>query len=329
MTESESPTTSESLTTTVADLQEAVTSEARKAIQGQQEVLELMLVSLLSRGHVLLEGVPGIAKTLLAKTLATIVGADFKRIQFTPDLMPSDITGTNVFDVSASRFELRRGPVFTHILLADEINRTPPKTQAALLQAMEERFVTIDGADHLLTDPFFVVATQNPIEYEGTYPLPEAQLDRFLMKVLVHYPSDQEEMAVLRQAHQGFDSHDLEAAGVRAVVTPAALSGCVAAIERVHVHDAVLDYILRVVRGSRQAHGVVLGGSPRAELALLRCGKTLAALRGRDYVIPDDIKELALPVLRHRLLLRPEAELEGLSPDRVVENLLAATPVPR
>src|SRR5919202_4514321 len=183
----------ESTITTVAELQEAVTGEARKAIQGQQGVLELMLICLLSRGHVLLEGVPGIAKTLLAKTLAAIVGAEFKRIQFTPDLMPSDITGTNVFDVNAGRFELRRGPVFTQILLADEINRTPPKTQAALLQAMEERFVTIDGVDHPLDEPFFVVATQNPIEYEGTYPLPEAQLDRFLMKVLVGYPDQQDE----------------------------------------------------------------------------------------------------------------------------------------
>jgi MoxR-like ATPase len=322
-------TESERVTTPVAELQEGVTAEARKAVQGQQVVLEQMLVCLLSRGHVLLEGVPGIAKTLLAKTLAVIVGAEFKRIQFTPDLMPSDITGTNVFDVNAGRFELRRGPVFTQILLSDEINRTPPKTQSALLQAMEERFVTIDGVDYPLADPFFVVATQNPIEYEGTYPLPEAQLDRFLMKVLVDYPGESEEMEVLRQAHRGFESHNLEAAGVRAVVSPAALAESVAAIERVHVHDAVLDYILRLVRGSRQAHGVVLGGSPRAELALLRCGKTLAALRGRDYVIPDDVKELALPVLRHRLLLRPEAELEGLSPDRVVENLLAATAVPR
>jgi MoxR-like ATPase len=319
----------ESLTTTVAELQDAVTREARKAIQGQQDVLEQMLVCLLSRGHVLLEGVPGIAKTLLAKMLAVAVGGDFKRIQFTPDLMPADITGTNVFDVNASRFELRRGPVFTQILLADEINRTPPKTQAALLQAMEERFVTIDGVDHPLGEPFFVVATQNPIEYEGTYPLPEAQLDRFLMKVLVGYPGQEEEMEVLRQAHQGFESHNLTAAGVQAVVTPAALTECIAAIERVHVHEAVLEYIVRLVRGSRQAHGVVLGGSPRAELALLRCGKTLAALRGRDYVIPDDVKELALPVLRHRLLLRPEAELEGLSPDRAVENLLAVTAVPR
>jgi MoxR-like ATPase len=189
--------------------------------------------------------------------------------------------------------------------------------------------VTIDGVDHPLAEPFFVVATQNPVEYEGTYPLPEAQLDRFLMKVLVSYPNETDEEAVLRQAHRGFESHNLEAAGVRTVVTPTALADCVAAIERLHVHDAVLNYIVRVVRGSRQAHGVMLGGSPRAELALLRCGKTLAALRGRDYVIPDDIKALALPVLRHRLLLRPEAELEGLTPDRVVENLLAMTAVPR
>src|SRR5947209_376528 len=231
----------------VAELQETVNVEARKAVQGQQQVLEQMLVCLLSRGHVLLEGVPGIAKTLLAKTLAVIVGADFKRIQFTPDLMPSDITGTNVFDVSAGRFELRRGPVFTQILLADEINRTPPKTQSALLQAMEERFVTIDGADHPLDEPFFVVGTQNPIEYEGTYPLPEAQLDRFLMKVLVEYPSEAEEEAVLRQAHRGFESHNLGAAGVRTVVTPGALAQVVTAIERVHVHDAVLNYIVRLV----------------------------------------------------------------------------------
>jgi MoxR-like ATPase len=313
----------------VAELQEAVARESAKIIQGQDTVIEQVLVCLLSRGHVLLEGVPGIAKTLIAKTIAAIVGCDFKRVQFTPDLMPSDVTGTNVFDLRSSSFSLRRGPVFTNILLADEVNRTPPKTQSALLQAMEERVVTIDGENHPLGEPFFVVATQNPVEYEGTYPLPEAQLDRFLMKVIVTYPSAEEEEGILRQAHAGITAHDPAAAGVTAIVKPADLAGCMTAIREVRVDDALFQYIVQIVRKSREAYGVVLGGSPRAALAMLHCGKTLAALRGRDFVIPDDIKDLAPAILRHRLLLKPEVELEGLTPDHVVATTLSAVPVPR
>jgi MoxR-like ATPase len=314
---------------TVAELYEAVRRESARVIRGQEEVIEQVLVALLSRGHVLLEGVPGIAKTLIAKTMAAIVGCDFKRVQFTPDLMPSDVTGTNVFDLRTSSFHLRRGPVFTNILLADEINRTPPKTQAALLQAMEERVVTIDGEDYHLAEPFFVVATQNPVEYEGTYPLPEAQLDRFLMKVLVSYPSAGEEEGILRQAHEGVRAHDPRAAGVTAAIAAADLAECQAAIGEVRVDDALFRYIVQIVRKSRDAYGVVLGGSPRAALAMLHCGKTLAALRGRSFLIPDDVKELAPPILRHRLLLRPEVELEGLTPDHVVATTLSAVPVPR
>jgi MoxR-like ATPase len=314
---------------TVAELQEAIGRESAKVIQGQEQVIEQVLVCLLARGHVLLEGVPGIAKTLIAKTLAAIVGCEFKRVQFTPDLMPSDVTGTNVFDLRTSSFHLRRGPVFTNILLADEVNRTPPKTQAALLQAMEERVVTIDGEDHVLGEPFFVMATQNPLEYEGTYPLPEAQLDRFLMKVIVNYPSAEEEEQVLRQAHSGVIPHDPAAAGVTAVVTPADLAACVAAIGDIRVDDALFRYIVQIVRKSRDTYGVVLGGSPRAALAMLRCGKTLAALRGRDFLIPDDVKDLAPAILRHRLILKPEVELEGLTPDHAVATTLGAVPVPR
>jgi MoxR-like ATPase len=314
---------------TVAELYEVVRTESGRVIRGQEEVIEQVLVCLLSRGHALLEGVPGIAKTLIAKTLAAIVGCDFKRVQFTPDLMPSDVTGTNVFDVRTSTFTLRRGPVFTSILLADEINRTPPKTQAALLQAMEERVVTIDGEDHRLAEPFFVVATQNPVEYEGTYPLPEAQLDRFLMKIQVGYPTAAEEEGILRQAHSGIAAHDPAAAGVRAALTPESLTTAQQEIDAVRVDDGLFRYIVQAVRKSREAYGVVLGGSPRAALALLRCGKTLAALRGRDYLIPDDVKDLAPAILRHRLILRPEVELEGLTPDHVVATTLSAVPVPR
>jgi MoxR-like ATPase len=314
---------------TVSELYEVVRTESGRVIRGQEEVIEQVLVCLLSRGHALLEGVPGIAKTLIAKTLAAIVGCEFKRVQFTPDLMPSDVTGTNVFDLRTSAFTLRRGPVFTNILLADEINRTPPKTQAALLQAMEERVVTIDGEDHPLGEPFFVVATQNPVEYEGTYPLPEAQLDRFLMKILVSYPTAAEEEGILRQAHSGVVAHDPVGAGVTAVLTPESLAVARETIDAVRVDDGLFRYIVQVVRKSREAYGVVLGGSPRAALALLRCGKTLAALRGRDFLIPDDVKELAPAILRHRLILKPEVELEGLTPDHVIATTLSGVPVPR
>ncbi len=304
-------------------------TELARVIVGQEAACELLVVALLARGHVLLEGVPGLAKTLLAKTLARLVGGEYRRVQFTPDLMPTDITGTNVYDLKASEFYLKRGPVFTNFLLADEINRTPPKTQAALLEAMEERRVTLDGIDHVLTEPFFVVATQNPIEYEGTYPLPEAQLDRFLMKVLVSYPSASDEVEVFRRTHQGFDPHDLAAAGVEPICSADEFAAIAREADQLIMDEALLHYISELVRRTRTVPQVVLGASPRAGIALLRCGKALAALRGRGFVTPDDVKTLAGPILRHRLLLQPEAELEGLTPDQVIANVLGAVPVPR
>ncbi len=311
------------------ELGDFVRVQVGKVIVGQDEVLEQMLICFLARGHVLLEGVPGIAKTLLARSMARVLGCTFKRIQFTPDLMPSDIMGTSVFDAVRSEFRLKKGPVFTSILLADEVNRTPPKTQSALLQAMEERWVTIDGEDHALEGVFFVAATQNPIEYEGTYPLPEAQLDRFLMKVLVGYPREEEELEVLRRAHAGFDPHDLETFGLESLPGTEPIQAAWAELRGVVADDPVMRYAVAITRASRGAYQVMLGASPRASLALLRCGKVAAALRGRAYVTPDDIKSLAAPVLRHRLILSPESAMEGVTADEVIAGILAAVPVPR
>jgi MoxR-like ATPase len=313
----------------VSEFGQAMKAEIAKVIHGQTEVIEQILVCLLARGHVLLEGVPGIAKTLLARTIAHLTGGEFKRIQFTPDLMPSDITGTNVFDAKSSQFYLRQGPIFTNVLLADEINRTPPKTQAALLQAMEERQVTIDGTDYLLGGIFSVLATQNPIEYEGTYPLPEAQLDRFLMKVLIAYPSANEENSILRSHHSGFDPHDLAQAGLRPVANPTQLEALQGQAAQVRVEDGIFQYIIEIVRKTREAYTILLGASPRAAIALLKASKALAALRGRDFAIPDDVKYLAPAILRHRLILKPEVEIEGITPDQVLQTILNSIPVPR
>lgn len=306
-----------------------VREETEKVIAGQEEVIEQILVCFLARGHVLLEGVPGIAKTLAARTVAHVLGCEFKRIQFTPDLMPSDVTGTFVFDSNTASFNLKKGPVFTNILLADEINRTPPKTQSALLQAMEERCVSIDGIDHPLEGAFFVAATQNPIEYEGTYPLPEAQLDRFLMKVIVDYPSQADELEVMRRSHQGFDPHDLSTAGLSTLEDFNTIEEAWNAMRSITVDDSVMEYAATIVRQTREAFQVVLGASPRASIALLRCGKALAGIRGREYVTPDDIKSLAPPILRHRLILSPEAAIEGVRADEVIAGILATVPVPR
>jgi len=315
---------------TTAQFGDKIRNEIRKVVQGQHEVVDQLLVCVLARGHALLEGVPGIAKTLIAKTLAYVLGGDFKRTQFTPDMMPSDITGTNVFDVRSSTFRLRQGPVFANLFLADEINRTPPKTQSALLEAMEERRVTIDGVDHPLPDLFFVMATQNPIEYEGTYPLPEAQLDRFLLKIEMTYPSQEEEKDILRRYQAGFDPHDLLSAGVQRVLdSPQELARCWEELSAVRVEEGVLAYITEVVRHTRDDFQVSLGGSPRASVALFKCSRASAALQGRDYVTPDDIKSLAVPVLRHRLLLHPEAEIEGVTPDQIVQETISKIPVPR
>ncbi|MBF6612410.1 MAG: MoxR family ATPase [Chloroflexi bacterium] len=311
------------------DLYRALDTERRKVIVGQRWTFDLLLVALLTDGHVLLEGVPGVAKTLMARTLATCLRADFKRIQFTPDLMPSDVVGTNVFDLASSTFSLRRGPVFTNIMLGDEINRAPAKTQSALLEAMEERQVTIDGVSHPLPDLFMVIATQNPVEYEGTYPLPEAQLDRFLFKVLVDYPTHDEGMQVLRNYQAGFNPRSLSQPGVQAVADDASVKAARQEIAAVKVADAVLDYIQRIVDESRRSPDLSLGGSPRAAIALLQTSKCLAALQGRDYVVPDDIKTLVAPVMRHRVILKPEAEIEGLNADRALERVLGRVEVPR
>lgn len=316
-------------TLTVAEIAEKVRAEVGKVIVGQEEVLEQILAALLAEGHVLLEGVPGIAKTLLVRVLGKVLGLEFGRIQFTPDLMPSDVIGTTIYDAKSGEFRLRKGPIFTHLLLADEINRTPPKTQSALLEAMEERRVTIDGGSYPLPYPFMVFATQNPIEYEGTYPLPEAQLDRFLLKVMVNYPEEDEEREILNRYQQGFRAQKLEQVGLETVATPADLEWCRQQVAQVRVEEKVMDYLLQIVRRTRSSDYLVIGASPRAGIALLLISKALAALKGRDFVIPDDIKQAVFPGLRHRLILKPESEVEGLKPDRILSSLLETIPIPR
>ena len=307
----------------------ALRRELGKAIVGQTEAVEALLVALVARGHVLLEGVPGVAKTLLARSLAKALDLQFKRVQFTPDLMPQDLLGTSVFRAEQGAFVLLKGPVFTEVLLADELNRTPPKTQSALLEAMEERQVTLDGNRHALGEAFFVIATQNPLELEGTYPLPEAQTDRFLMKLHLGYPARPEELEILRRHHQGFDGHDLEKLGLSPVVDAAGLARLRATALAVTVSEPVLEYIAELCRRTREHARLRLGASPRAAVALLNSSKAHAAVQGQGYVSPDDVKAIALPVLRHRIILRPEAELQGLTPDAVLQALLADVPVPR
>ena len=313
----------------VSSIVEHLKTEVAKAIVGQDEVLEQVLIALLTEGHALIEGVPGTAKTLLIKVLARAIGADFGRIQFTPDLMPADVTGTNIFNMPTSTFTLRRGPIFTDLLLADEINRTPPKTQAALLEAMEERQVTIDGEAHKLSPLFTVLATQNPIEYEGTYPLPEAQLDRFVLKIIVNYPSADEEQQVVANWNAGFNARRLEDLDIHAVPDLSVILNCRAEVRGVTVEEGVQRYIVSMIRASRTAINVSWGASPRAAVALLLCSKALAAIRGRTFVTPDDVKEIAKPVLRHRIVLRSEAEIEGASPDQVLNEVIAGVEVPR
>ncbi|MDF2049221.1 MoxR family ATPase [Arthrobacter sp. Cr_A7] len=306
-----------------------VRQEVSKAVVGQDATVTGMLIALLSQGHVLLEGVPGVAKTLLVRALSAALSLDTKRVQFTPDLMPGDVTGSLVYDSHTSEFTFREGPVFTNLLLADEINRTPPKTQASLLEAMEERQVSVDGVSRPLPSPFLVAATQNPVEYEGTYPLPEAQLDRFLLKLTMPLPERRDEMEVIRRHAAGFDPRDLAAAGVRPVAGAADLERARHAVSGVAVEQEIIGYIVDLVRATRTAPSFLLGVSPRGATALLNTSRSWAWLSGRGFVTPDDVKALALPCLRHRVALQPEAQMDGVRVDDVLGSILASVPVPR
>jgi MoxR-like ATPase len=308
---------------------DAMRGEIRKAIIGQDDVIDLMLTSLLVGGHLLIEGVPGTAKTLITRAFAASLALQFGRIQFTPDLMPGDVLGTNLFNFQTNSFVLTKGPIFTQLLLADEINRTPPKTQAALLQAMNERIITIDGKDYALGDDFMVVATQNPIEQQGTYPLPEAQLDRFLFKISIDHPSRDEEREIVRRHGHHSAMPRLEEFGLQAVTDATTLAAVREAVTYIRLSDPLVDYIVDVIRATREHSSLEVGASTRAANMLASAVRAFAVLRGRDFVIPDDVKILALPVLRHRLTMSPSAEIEGLTTDRILREVLDRTPAPR
>jgi MoxR-like ATPase len=313
----------------VRELAGRIKAEVAKGVIGQDETVELLLTALFARGHILLEGPPGTAKTFLAQCFARTLGLGYGRIQFTPDLMPGDIIGSNIFNFTTSSFTLTKGPIFCELLLADEINRTPPKTQAALLEAMQERTVTIDGQGHPLSDRFMVVATQNPIEQQGTYPLPEAQLDRFLFKQVLAYPSAAEEKAIVASHGTRTGSPDPEALGVQVVAGADILSEAAATVSAVRLTDEVIDYVVALVRATRESADLEMGASPRSAAMLAAAARARAVLEGRDYVIPDDVKALALPALRHRVILSPGAEIEGRRVDAVVSGLIDLVPAPR
>ena len=312
-----------------ADFYARFRSEASKAIVGQDDAVRLCGLALIAQGHVLLEGVPGVGKTLLAKTIARLLSLQYGRVQFTPDLMPADIVGTSVFDLQSRSFRVRQGPVFTNILLADEINRAPAKVQAALLEAMEEHGVSLEGQQLALPNPFMVLATQNPIEYEGTYPLPEAQQDRFLFKAFMNYPTPEQELEMLRRWDAGIELRDPARAGVEPIIDAAAIAECQAEARKVTVDERLRRYIIELAVATRQAAELVLGASPRAEVLLLLAAKAAAAFEGRDYVTPDDVKGLLRPTFQHRLLLRPEAEVGGQTSDSVLDAVIARVTPPR
>ncbi len=312
----------------VARLAAHARTELAKVIVGQEDLVTQMLLVILCRGHALIEGVPGLAKTLAVKALARILQLDFQRVQCTPDLMPADVIGSNIFNFSTSSFTLHRGPMFTDLLLVDEINRTPPRTQSALLESMEERQVTLDGARHELSNFFTVFATQNPIEFEGTYPLPEAQLDRFLLKIRVAYPDAQQEIEILERYQAGFDARELDRLEL-AALDSTALAAALDAVGKVKVEPGLFKYITEITRRTREWPALSLGASPRAALNLLFASKAMAAMDGREYIIPDDVKEVAPAVLRHRLVLKPEADLEGISAEQVIGEVLKGVEVPK
>jgi MoxR-like ATPase len=311
---------------TLKETGETFREQVHRIVIGQEETITLSFLALCLGGHVLIEGVPGTAKTLLARTIAQLVGGTFKRIQFTPDLMPSDIVGTSIYEIATSSFRMRLGPIFANIVLADEVNRAPAKTQSALLEAMEEKQVTLEGDARPLPDPFLVLATQNPVEYEGTYPLPEAELDRFLFKAVMRYPEPGEEHAILRAHDKG---QPLAEVGGLTRLPPPALADARAEVDRVTVEDSVVDYVVRIVAETRKSPDLLLGASPRAGVHLLRAAKASAALDGRDFVTPDDVKSLVPPTLRHRVVLKAEAEIEGLDADAVLRRALSRLDVPR
>ncbi len=313
----------------IRTLCDQIRSEVRKTVVGQDEVMDLLLTALMCGGHVLLEGVPGTAKTLLCRSFAASLSLEFGRIQFTPDLMPGDVLGTSLFDFRTNEFQLRKGPIFTDILLADEINRTPPKTQAAMLQVMNEKIVTIDGTDFPMGESFMVVATQNPIEQQGTYPLPEAQLDRFMFKLTVGYPTEEEEFEIVRRhGHEPIVGKGLEEE-IRPVAEADSLRGVRRTIESVRINDDILKYIVDIARATRETPSISFGVSARASTALATAARSYATLKGRDYVIPDDVKYLCLPTLRHRVVLSPSAEIAGQSADNILSDLIAQVPAPR
>lgn len=313
----------------VESLYERAVAEIGKVVVGQEELIEGTLMALICEGNVLIEGVPGLGKTLLVNTLSKVLNCDYGRIQFTPDLMPSDLTGHSIYNMQEQRFTFNPGPIFTNLLLADEVNRAPAKTQSALLEAMQERQVTVDGESYPLQRPFITIATQNPLEQEGTYPLPEAQLDRFMFKLLVDYPSTDQERKILSHYAEGRDNRDLSQFDLQAVMNGEDVRAIQAAIVGVIVEPSIIDYITNVIAKTRAWHTISVGASPRAGVHILLAARAMAACRGRDFVVPDDVKELAPWVLRHRLRLRPDAEIEGVSPDDVIGEVLEAVEAPR